>query len=91
MITTGRSEYLGMKREEGEQFLKISEYFLHDGKNEEDALGTMLHEMGYVVGLAHEFSRDDAKNYVDTVGGKCIKNSSPFGKPIGEFDEESIM
>ena len=51
----------------------------------------MLHEMGHTVGLAHEFERSDAENYVHNIGGKCIKNCTVFGKPIGKFDEESIM
>jgi len=39
------------------------------------AIGTILHEMGHVIGLWHEFQRADRNNYVTVNYGNVIKGS----------------
>jgi astacin len=62
------------------------------------SLGTLLHEMGHVVGLYHEQSRPDRNIYVTVNFGNVIKGSEGnFNQPqdnfqdLGLFDYGSIM
>ena len=52
------------------------------------SLGTLLHEMGHIVGLYHEQSRPDRDNYVAVSYANMIKGSKPnFDQPLDNFQE----
>ncbi len=62
------------------------------------AMGTILHEMGHVIGLWHEQTRPDRDTYVTVNYGNVIKGSwgnfEPFGDDIQlltPYDYASIM
>ncbi len=62
------------------------------------SLGTLLHEMGHIVGLYHEQSRPDRNTYVTVNFANVIKGSEDnFDQPqdnfqvLGLFDYASIM
>ena len=53
---------------------------------------TILHEMGHVVGLRHEFARPDAKLHVKSSCIHYLKSQvESTVVPVGHYDEESIM
>jgi hypothetical protein len=61
-------------------------------------LGTLLHEMGHVVGLYHEMSRPDRDNYITINTGNVIKGSEANFAILGDnfqdltlFDYASVM
>jgi astacin len=62
------------------------------------SLGTLLHEMGHVIGLYHEQSRPDRNTYVTVNYNNVIKGSrSNFDQPmddyqdLGFYDYASVM
>jgi astacin len=62
------------------------------------SLGTLLHEMGHIVGLYHEQSRPDRNSYITVNFANVIKGSEGnFDQPqdnlqdLGLFDYASIM
>ncbi len=62
------------------------------------SLGTLLHEMGHVVGLYHEQSRPDRNTYLTVNTGNVIKGSeanfsqlSDNFQDLGLFDYGSVM
>lgn len=61
-------------------------------------IGTILHEMGHVVGLWHEQSRADRASYVDVSYANVIKGAWPNFLPqvddaqiLGPYDYASVM
>lgn len=61
-------------------------------------VGTILHEMGHVIGLWHEQSRSDAANYVTLNYNNVIKGSWSNFQPVtdnaqilGPYDYASVM
>jgi hypothetical protein len=61
-------------------------------------LGTILHEMGHVVGLYHEMSRPDRDTYITINTGNLIKGSESNFDKLGDdfqdltlFDYASVM
>ena len=62
------------------------------------AVGTILHEMGHIIGLWHEFERPDADNYVTVNYGNVIKGSwgnfetlTQNAQILGLYDFASVM
>ncbi len=62
------------------------------------AIGTILHEMGHVIGLWHEFQRPDRDNYVSVNYNNVIKGSwgnfetiSQNAQVLGLYDYASLM
>jgi hypothetical protein len=61
-------------------------------------VGTILHEMGHIIGLWHEFQRPDAANYVTVNYNNVIKGSwgnfealSQNAQILGLYDYASLM
>ena len=61
-------------------------------------VGTILHEMGHIIGLWHEFQRSDASNYVTVNYGNVIKGSwgnfetlTQNAQILGLYDFASLM
>jgi len=62
------------------------------------AVGTILHEMGHVIGLYHEFERPDRNNYVTVNYNNAIKGSwgnfeilTQDVETLGLYDYASLM
>ena len=62
------------------------------------AVGTILHEMGHIIGLYHEFQRSDRNNYVTVNYNNVIKGSwgnfeilTDNVQNLGLYDYASIM
>jgi hypothetical protein len=62
------------------------------------AVGTILHEMGHVIGLWHEFTRPDRDNYVTVNYNNAIKGSwgnfeilTQNSQTLGLYDYASLM
>jgi astacin len=62
------------------------------------SVGTLLHELGHVVGLYHEMTRPDRNTYITVNFGNVIKGSEsnfdPFtdnNQKLGLFDYASVM
>lgn len=58
--------------------------------------GTMLHELGHVIGLLHEHQRIDRDKFITVTNENLIKTgkghvSSKMGIPSGNYDFDSIM
>jgi hypothetical protein len=61
-------------------------------------VGTILHEMGHIIGLWHEFQRPDRDNYVTVNYGNVIKGSwgnfeilTQNAQILGLYDYASVM
>lgn len=61
-------------------------------------VGTILHEMGHVIGLWHEQSRSDRNSYVTVNYNNVIKGSWPYFEMVGDnaqnltlYDYASVM
>jgi Bacterial Ig-like domain (group 3)/Astacin (Peptidase family M12A) len=62
------------------------------------AVGTILHEMGHIIGLWHEFERPDAANYITVNYNNVIKGSwgnfetlTQNAEILGPYDYASVM
>jgi hypothetical protein len=62
------------------------------------AVGTILHEMGHIIGLYHEFQRADRNNYVTVNYNNVIKGSwgnfeilTDDVQTLGPYDYASVM
>jgi len=54
-------------------------------------LGTLLHEMGHVVGLYHEMSRPDRNSYITINTANIIKGSESNFNQLGDNDQDLTL